>query len=84
MVLSILQFLISSQSNNTGRAIALSNGGNCFNSLGERVLSENRLDRKRQSDQGNQPVHNVKKVRKGAKIGRIRREERKENEKRHE
>ena len=50
---------------------------------GERVLSENRLDRKRQSDQRNQPVNNVKKVRKGAKIGRIRREEREENEKRH-
>ena len=50
---------------------------------GERVLSENRLDRKRQSDQRNQPVHNVKKVRKGAIIGRIRREELEENEKRH-
>ena len=84
MVLSILQFLISSQSNNTGRTIALSMEEIVLIQVrGERVLGENRLDRKRQSDQRNQPVHNVKKFRKGAKIGRIRQEELEENEKRH-
>ena len=50
---------------------------------GERVLCENRLNGKRQSDQRKQQLNGVrrgeksnKKVRKDAKIGRIQREER--------
>ena len=50
MILSILQFLINSQSNDTGRAKALSTGQIVIIQVGgERVLSGNRLERKRLS-----------------------------------
>ena len=66
------------------RAKALPTEGNCYNSSSWRGgLSENRLERKRQSDQRKKEVKVVKRFEKNAqesqkhaKIGRIRREER--------
>ena len=65
MILSILQFLINSQSNDTGRAKALSTGQIVIIQVGgERVLSGNRLERKRLSYKKKQEVKGVKQVEK--------------------
>ena len=65
MILSILQFLINSQSNYTGRAKALSTGQIVIIQVGgERVLSGNRLERKRLSYKKKQEVKGVKQVEK--------------------
>ena len=65
MILSILQFLINSQSNDTGRAKALSTGQiDIIQVGGERVLSGNRLERKRLSYEKKQEVKGVKQVEK--------------------
>ena len=63
-----MQFLINSQSNNTDRVKTLSTGKIVLIKVrGERVLSENRLERKRQSDQRKQEVKGVKRVEKNGK-----------------
>ena len=65
MILSISQFLINSQSNDTGRSKALSTGQIVIIQVGgERVLSENRLERKRLSYEKKQEVKGVKQVEK--------------------
>ena len=65
MILSILQFLINSQSNDTGRAKSLSTGQIVIIQVGgERVLSGNRLERKRLSYEKKQEVKGVKQVEK--------------------
>ena len=50
MILGILKFLINSQSNNTGRAKALSTGGNCYDSSSWREGFEWKWDEKKETE----------------------------------
>ena len=62
-----MQFLINSQSNNTGKAKTFqSEEIDIIQVRGEGILSENRLERKRQSDQRKQEVKGVKRVEENA------------------
>ena len=86
-----MQFIINSQNNNTGEAKTFQPEEIVIIQVRrERVLSENRLERKRQSDQRKQEVKGVKRVeenaqeiKKDAKISRIRREGSEREQKRH-
>ena len=62
-----MQFLINSQSNNTGKAKTFQPEEiDIIQVRGEGILSENRLERKRQSDQRKQEVKGVKRVEENA------------------
>ena len=62
-----MQFLINSQSNNTGKAKTFQPEEiDIIQVRGEGTLSENRLERKRQSDQRKQEVKGVKRVEENA------------------
>ena len=62
-----MQFLINSQSNNTGKAKTFQPEEiDIIQVRGEGILSENRLERKRQGDQRKQEVKGVKRVEENA------------------
>ena len=62
-----MQFLINSQSNNTGKAKTFQPEEiDIIQVRGEGILSENKLERKRQSDQRKQEVKGVKRVEENA------------------
>ena len=67
MILGILKFLINSQSNNTGRAKALSTGGNCYDSSSWREGFEWKWDEKKETERlKKQAVKDVRSVEKNA------------------
>ena len=67
VILSILKFLINAQSNNTAELkLCQPEEIITIQVRGERVLSENRLKRKRQRERKKQEVKGVKRVEKNA------------------